>query len=239
MLRSQNLKVSKLVFKEILNAIKYYYGIIAIISIFFTAIFYYTAKNGSIEGSVNGFGFSALIFLFFTGMGFFKSSFGFTQANNVSRRSFYSGAIIGVVAASGAMAVFEVILNNVLRLFMPYESLMEMIYIRKDIFADLLWSFTCFCLFLSIGWLMGMILYRLEGKIKTLLIVIPILTVAVVGVIDEIFSLNIYNNIYLLLIRLLSLVDLNPYVAAMNLTLASAIVLGFCFPIIKRMPLRG
>ncbi len=236
MLKSQNIKVSKYIFKDILNAMKYYYAIIAIISLFFMWIFTYSNASG---GKVNGFGVSALIFLFFTGRGFFRSSFGFTQANNVSRRSFYHGGILGLLAAAGVMAALEVILNNALKLLMPYEGLVEMMYIRNDIIADYVWSFASFSLFLSIGWFVGMVLYRVKGKQRTLVMVAPFLTIVVLGFIDQTFGLNIFGSLFSFLLKALGLTNLNPFIAAMNLMLACIIVLALCFPIIRKIPLRG
>ena len=236
---NKTLGVTKYLFYDLRNAMKYYYVSIGAITLLMVGGFLFIANKSATNTRFSGFGASAIIFLFILGLNFFKANFKFMQANNVSRRRLYLGIIMAILAGAAMMAAIEVLLNNGLELIIPYRGIVEDIYKTNSFIADFIWSFSIYSLATSIGWLIGMVYYRLDKMLKTVVSITAVFFIIILTVIDNLIEFSVSNFISSFFIRLFGLGTLNPYIASANFIMVTLVIMLLCFPLIRRMPLKA
>lgn len=224
-------KVFKYQIHDFWKAVIIFYSIIVSILFAITAL---VSKNTE-NVSFGGFEIVTAIFLFVAGLNCFKANFKFMLANNVSRKGFYLGNTIALISVAAFMALLDAILNIVVGLNLPYESVVMQLYKNNSFFAGFLWSFGLYSLFVCLGWLITMLYYSCNKLMKTVISIIPILVIALFQYTNWISgglegravadSLNkamgfAYNN--------------NVYVGALSLFIGAAAIALICF-----LPLRN
>jgi hypothetical protein len=224
-------KVFKYQIHDFWKAVVIFYSII--VSILF-AITVLISKNTE-NVSFGGLGIATVIFLFVAGLNCFKSNFKFMLANNVSRKGFYLGNTIALISVAAFMALLDAILNIVVGLNLPYESVVMQLYKDNSFFAGFLWSFGLYSLFVCLGWFITMLYYSCNNLMKTVISIVPVLVIALFQYTDELSGglegkaitdfLNkamgfAYNN--------------NVYVGALSLFIGAAAIALICF-----LPLRN
>lgn len=224
-------KVFKYQIHDFWKAVIIFYSIIVSILFAITAL---VSKNTE-NVSFGGFEIVTAIFLFVAGLNCFKANFKFMLANNVSRKGFYLGNTIALISVAAFMALLDAILNIVVGLNLPYESVVMQLYKNNSFFAGFLWSFGLYSLFVCLGWLITMLYYSCNKLMKTVISIIPILVIALFQYINWISGglegravadfLNkamgfAYNN--------------NVYVGALSLFIGAAAIALICF-----LPLRN
>lgn len=224
-------KVFKYQIHDFWKAVIIFYSIIVSILFAITAL---VSKNTE-NVSFGGFEIVTAIFLFVAGLNCFKANFKFMLANNVSRKGFYLGNTIALISVAAFMALLDAILNIVVGLNLPYESVVMQLYKNNSFFAGFLWSFGLYSLFVCLGWLITMLYYSCNKLMKTVISIIPILVIALFQYTNWISGglegravadfLNkamgfAYNN--------------NVYVGALSLFIGAAAIALICF-----LPLRN
>jgi hypothetical protein len=224
-------KVFKYQINDFWKAVIIFYSIIVSILFAITAL---VSKNTE-NVSFGGFEIVTAIFLFVAGLNCFKANFKFMLANNVSRKGFYLGNTIALFSVAAFMALLDAILNIVVGLNLPYESVVMQLYKNNSFFAGFLWSFGLYSLFVCLGWLITMLYYSCNKLMKTVISIIPILVIALFQYINWISGglegravadfLNkamgfAYNN--------------NVYVGALSLFIGADAIALICF-----LPLRN
>lgn len=98
--------------------------------IFIAVIFALSILARSSEGNFrsSGLEFSTWIFIFVIALNSFKGPFYFSQANNVSRKSFYLGTFIYSVVVSLVIPVIDIIINRIYNLFVECPMIYDIIY---------------------------------------------------------------------------------------------------------------
>ena len=98
--------------------------------IFIAVIVVLSMLAGSSEGNFrsSGLELSTWIFIFVTALNSFKGPFYFSQANNVSRKSFYLGTLFYSVIVSLIIPVIDIIINRIYNLFVGCPMNYDMIY---------------------------------------------------------------------------------------------------------------
>lgn len=227
--------------KYILNDFKkgmliFYTVILAITLIMMFSYFKFSNPNNQI--SFGGFGFSTVIFLFVSGLNSFKTNFKFMQANNVPRKRLYTSTIVSFLLVAGFMALIDVALNRVLNQIFPYEGLVDAIYHNNFFLAEFIWSFSLFTVALSGGWLITMIYYRCNKIMKIIISVAPVFLIVLLGYINSFTRGAVVSFINTFMVTLFDLTNLNPFVSAFNIFILTAVVLGLCYLLIRRAPIK-
>ena len=98
--------------------------------IFIAVIVVLSILARSSEGNFrsSGLEFSTWIFIFVIALNSFKGPFYFSQANNVSRKSFYLGTLFYSVVVSLVIPVIDIIINRIYNLFVECPMNYDMIY---------------------------------------------------------------------------------------------------------------
>ena len=108
--------------------------------IFIAVIVVLSILARSSEGNFmsSGLELSTWIFIFVTALNSFKSPFYFSQANNVSRKSFYLGTLFYSVVVSLVIPVIDIIINRIYNLFVECPMNYDMIYgkVRATAFLE-------------------------------------------------------------------------------------------------------
>ncbi|MDF2592301.1 MAG: hypothetical protein K0S75_1767 [Clostridia bacterium] len=235
---NNTLKVSKYLFRDFKNALLIFYGIILAIAVLMAALFLNVISQESGNASFGGFGFSAFIFLFVSGLNCFKANFKFLQANNISRKRFYYANIITLLSISAFMALIDASMTKVLKLIMPYEDIVEQLYKNDLFFSSFIWSFALFTLAASAGWCITMLYYKCDKLMKTIISFAPVLLVILLVMLNNVTEGALGISIIKSLTVVLGFTNNNPYTAALSFLVATAGVLGLCYLLIRRIAIK-
>ncbi len=229
---------SKYILSVFLEAMKYFYFIMTSIIL----IFFYLSTRLPQDANVSfgGTGFSSLIFIFILGLSFFKSEFNFLQANNITRNNFFKGASISVAVAALITAISGTLLTQIAIMLMPgmYLDWVEGIYKTNSIFANITWSFALYMSVMLLGWIISMIYYKVNKTMKIIVSFMPFVLILLTSAADNSVGGALSNAIGRAFMFLFSLNTLNPYTAALNMIIVSAVLSGFAYLLIRRMELK-
>ncbi|HPX68937.1 MAG TPA: hypothetical protein PKU88_06325 [Bacillota bacterium] len=228
-------KVIKYQIHDFWKAVLIFYLIIILIA---SAITVTVSVNGE-NISFGGLEMATVIFLFVAGLNCFKSNFKFMLANNVSRKGFYIGNTIALVAVSAFMAlvdaVLNVILNNVLVSNIPYESVVMQLYGNNSFFAGFLWRFGLNTWAVCFGWFVTMLYYRCNTIMKIVVSFLPVLAFIIYQHVDRILGGLADRAVIDFLTRAMGFAyNNNVYIGALSLITGSAVIALICL-----LPLRN
>lgn len=233
------LKVSKYIFQDFKKALIIYYGII--IGIFMLMLFSYMRFSSGQSGddiNFGGFGVSTVIFMFVSGLNCFKANFKFMQANNISRKRFYSGTIIALISVAAFMAFVDVVLNNVFNQIIPYEGVFEQLYRNGNYFADFVWSFALMVLAVSAGLFITLLYYKCNKLMKVMISFIPVVLFILLALFNNLTKGAVAYGVVNFFTAVLGFENYNPYIAVLSFFIASAGVLALSYGLIRRMPIK-
>lgn len=240
------LKVAKYQVLSSIGAIRIYYFIYLLVLLFLSASI--VTSDG--RSSSSGLDFSTMIFIFVVGLNSFKSAFLLTQANNISRKAFFKGLIVGVFPITFAMSIIDLIINRVQNIFAKCATTYDMIYGNfrivessiqwtqsndfKTLFGTVIWQFAIYSAIFIMGILISLCYYRSNKIVKVIISVVPALLVS--------FSYNI-NNTFMGIFNI-NFADIipwafgwqsqNPYIAVFSLAVLMTIFSMSIYLLIKR-----
>jgi hypothetical protein len=235
---NNTLKVSKYLFNDFKKALVIFYGIIFAVAIFMVTLFTTTISNGDGQVSIGGFGFSAFIFMFVSGLNCFKANFKFLQANNISRKKFYYANVITLLSVSAFMALIDTTITKILKLMMPYESMVEQLYKNDFFFSSFMWSFALFAFVASTGWFISMLYYRCDKLMKTVISFVPVLIIILLVMLNNLTKGAMGTAIIRFFTVTLGFTNNNPYIAALSFFIACAGALGLCYLLVRRITIK-
>lgn len=244
---NNTLKVSKYVFHDFKKALIIYYAII--LSLFLLMNMTYlriSATPGSLSISTQqvsdvkfgGFGVSAMIFMFVSGLNCFKANFKFMQANNVTRKRFYTGTAIILILVAAIMALVDVSFNNIFDRLIPYEGMVAQIYNNNGFLPDFIWSFALMVLAASSGWFITTLYYRCSKIMRLVISFAPVFLIILITVLDKMTGGVLAKVIIKLLAASFGITSSNPYIAALSFFVAAAMAFGLCYILIRRVSIR-
>lgn len=235
---NNTLKVSKYLFRDFGKAMLIFYSIILAVAILLVALYVYVISQEDGKASFGGFGFSAFIFLFVSGLNCFKANFKFLQANNISRKRFYFANIITLLSISAFMALIDTAMTYSMKLIVPYENILEQLYKNNFFFANFIWSFALFALAASTGWFITMLYYRCDKLMKTITSFAPVLIVILLIMLNNLTKGVMGIAIIKFLTVALGFNNNNPYMAVLSFFIASAGAFGLCYLLIRRITIK-
>ena len=232
------LKVSKYLFNDFKKGMIIFYGIILAILMIMAILYFQVISNGDDNATFGGFGFSALIFIFISGLNCFKANFKFLQANNISRKRFYFANIITLVSISAFMALVDTTMTYVIKRVMPYENVVEQLYKNDVFFSAFMWSFALFTLAASAGWCITMLYYKCDKLMKTIISFAPVLIVILLVMLNSLTKGALGVAIIKSLTMVLGFANNSPNVASLTFFIAAAFAFGLCYLLIRRITIR-
>lgn len=226
----KELKVAKYQILSSIGAIRIYY------LIYLSVIMLISASIVTSDGRAtsSGLDFSTMIFLFVMGLNSFKSNFFMSQANNVSRKSFFRGLIVGVFPITFVVSLIDLIINRAQNVFAKCATTYDMIYGNyrnmqsymnwtqsndiKTLFGTLIWQFAIYSAIFIMGILISLCYYRSNKIVKVIISVIPALIIGFSYNINNTF-ISIFNiNIAGIIPAAFGWHSQNPYIAVFSLS---------------------
>jgi hypothetical protein len=190
---------------------------------------------------LDGMKLSTVIFLFVVGLNSFKSGYLYLQANGVTRRYYYAGGLIALVAVAAAMTVVDAAYYEALHLFMPVNrGLSPLLYPGSGYLAGFVWTLAFNLLAVGAGWFITMLYYRMGKALKILVsVAVPAILLAGVPIIDFHTGSTFTKTAVLVFRALLGLAGTpNAYIGALSMAAFAAIAFGFCFLLVRRAPVK-
>lgn len=238
----KELKVAKFHVYETMKSIKGFYTILISFMAFFTLL---TITNkGNVSSS--GIDVATMIFLFVIGLNSYRSNFKFTQANSVSRKTFFKGILIGSLPIAVAMSIIDLILNRVYNIFVDSPTMYDMIYgmyysvnwVQSTGFTTLVatfvWQFALYTLVFWVGVLVSLIYYRSNTLMKVIVSIMPIVFLSFLGSIFRIVPISFIEGFARFLELAFGLRTLNSYPAALSFLVMASVLAGFAFLLNRR-----
>ncbi|MDQ2085602.1 hypothetical protein RBH29_04030 [Herbivorax sp. ANBcel31] len=243
----KSLKFAKFQIAEMIPSTGIFYLIFLLVLIFLVSL---NSSNGNTNTS--GLEFASIIFLFILGLSCFRSSFNFSQANNISRKLFYKGTIMSIFPIAMTMSILDLIINRIYNNFIPSPTNFDMIYgsyrdtgmrdasgvitwvQENDVFTLLgttIWQFALYSLVFITGILITLIYYRSNKPLKVLVSVVPVMLIISLnttsGWISQSFLSGIKDFAAFAFLE-------NSYLAALSYGIIGAVFSMFIYLLTKR-----
>ena len=242
----KTLKIAKYQISEAKKALMVYYLIIIAIA-FMMSVFMIRLGSGTENVSFGGLDFASVIFIFVFGITSFSDNFKFMQANNITRKHFFQGFVIGIFPITAFMAALDILINRITNIFLGISnSLFAQIYLRQgnlawvnlniiNIINSFIWSFAVLSFFAMLGYFISLVYYRSNIITKIAVSVSPLIIVSVLGYLNGITN-GAVSNIVTDFFRLIGGFKhgYNPYIAVLTMSVAFIIFGLFSFLLIRK-----
>lgn len=231
------IKVFKYLLSDSIRPAAIFYLVIVLLTVI-GATFTLTMNNWNFE--FGGMRLATTIFLFVAGLNSFKSGYLFLQANGVTRRTFYAGGLVSIMALAAAMTVIDSILYAVLNIIVPVsQELSPLLYPQSGYPATLVWTLAFNTLATVFGWVLTMVYYRSGKGLKIALSISPaILLIGLILVSDATGGklLESLSNAFCAVMGLTG--TRSAWVGAGSMFVAAALCAGLSFLLIRRAPVK-
>ncbi len=195
----------------------------------------------------NGIEIATAIFIFIIALNSFKSSFYFSQGNNVSRNSFILGTVKSGVIISAMLALIDIIINRIYNLFIICPTNFDTLYgrvvygvnnnwefmLNHSVVTSLesyLWNFAIYVFLFMLGLVITMIYFRLNKLWRIIVSSIPFIIIMVLNNISEHNSDKIIEFIG----DILGINNKNPYIAMLIFIMMSILLIAMQYLLIRR-----
>lgn len=248
----KSFKLAQFECRSALMSMGVYYGIYIFVMIFLTVI---NRINGE-KMSFTSLEISSCVFLLVSGIVTAKGTFKFTQANNLSRKTYFWGTVLTVPMIAGIMACVDAVLYRLFDLFLNSMSAFDMVYHGAVIFdktaavtwhpintlasisSAFFWQLTLYASVFMLGMLIGSVLYRSSRVIKIVLAVLPALVLMFGLNVTPLLPPAFWNSVVDFLKAALGLNNGNSYMAALSFTVLFAAYSGIAWLFIRRMTIK-
>ena len=214
------------------KAVLIYYAAIIAIALFMIA------GRGDSTGQ-SGLSGSTIVFVFVIGLNCFRTSFLFSQANNMSRRTFFLATIASLLGLAVLMSLVDFVIDSVMNKFPFYQGFFDQIYLAPGL-AKILWTILLLTFVSSLGWMVTMLYYRANTLVKVLISVSPIVIITILGYLHQRTAGRLGYWIVSLFGKALglSVETSTPYPAMLSFALASVLVWAINYLLMFKTPVR-
>jgi hypothetical protein len=232
----RELKVAKYQIRGTLGPVIVFYAIfISMIALLFGVSFTIGEDTSS-----SGHESASILFLFIAGLNSFKGNFKLFQANNVSRKTFVRGLIIGVFPIAFGMSLIDLAINRIYNIFEKCPTIFDMMYgsFRQSranwiqandiqtLFGTTFWNFALYSIVFILGILISLCYYRSNKTLKVIISVVPAILLGFVINASQIPVGSTNISIGKFLASAFGWQSQNPYIAVLSFA-----VLGTLFSI--------
>lgn len=212
------------------------------ISYFITALLIYyativvLAMTMNMPGSGNSTS-ASLVMILVLGLNWFKPSYKFAQANNLTRKTFYFATLGAILVYGLFMATVDTVLNG---LFSHVNVDMYSQIYEPALATQLLWGSSLLILMGSIGWMITMIYYRSDTKTKILISVFPILLPWIINFISNMLERSTQERIIAFFAKAFGVTGgaPNPYPVVVSFWVMILFVCGVNYLLMRKMPVK-
>ena len=179
------------------------------------------------------FEITAATFAVLIGLLLFIANFKVALANGISRRTFLLANIPAALASAAAFAIFNQVLLSIYGLFLPIQSITDLIYPAIGWAGSLIFQFSEYLLLILAGWFVTLAYYRCSTLGKWIISLAPFVLIALVQIADArtggaiSAAISDYQH-----------ATLQMDWAAFTLLAYSILLCGLVFLLIRRAPLK-
>lgn len=204
--------------------------------IFYALIFMFAILTNS-PGSGNTLAGSG-IFVFVLGLNWFKTSFRFSQANNLPRKVFYVGTILAILALTLVMCTVDTILAGVFQ--GVTIGLYRQIY-PPQILAEFLWRWSALAVSASFGLMVSMVYYRSTPLLKILVSLSPVFVFWLLNQIDKRTGGEFWYRFFTFLMRAFGRTGeiASPYPAVLSFVVLALAIWAASAALMYRVPIKN
>lgn len=208
------------------NSVLTYYFVVFLVALMFNR----PGSGNTLSGS--------MVFILVLGLNWFKTSFRFSQANNLSRKTFYFATILAILAMSVFMSVVDVLLDSVFK--NVQVGFFGQLYPPNN-FAEILWSIAVLATFASLGWMINMMYYRANGPMKIAISFSPVLVIWLMVRLNDRIGGKLANSFMAFAIRAFGLAGEvpNPYAAIISFAVLTLVILVINGLLMHRTPIKA
>jgi len=192
-----------------------------------------------VNGEATGLGIASMIFLFISGLNYFKEEFKFLQANSINRSMQFKTTIITFLALSVFMALINMVSGAIVNNFIPYRSLFERVYNDSNVFSVNIWTSSLHFFAITLGWFITLLYYRASKTMRVLISVSPAFLIAVFAMVEKNAGVLIYEGLVKIFGRMMGIADGNSYISVFSFLGLSVISLIFSYFLIRKAPLKA
>ncbi|WP_434293289.1 hypothetical protein [Clostridium botulinum] len=237
-------KICKYQLKTSIKPILIYYSIL-IGFLLLILIEKFTSQNSNVQSS--GIEMSTAIFIFIMALNSFKSSFYFSQGNNISRNSFIIGTIKSGIIMAAVLSLIDVIINRMYNIFIICPTNFDMIYrnpsygvnnswkvMLNHSIANSLetysWNLAVYIFLFMLGLLITIIYFRLNKLGQVVVSIIPVLLIVIVNNFYSYIPTKVWNFIG----NAFGANTKNPYMAILTFIILSILAIAGQYLLIKK-----
>ncbi|HZJ83191.1 MAG TPA: hypothetical protein VFD57_05205 [Clostridia bacterium] len=247
----KSLTVARYQIEDSRNSIRNYY--IIFISIIAILAFISIRLSDQAKLTSSGLEFATVIFLFVAGLNSFRTSFLFLQSNNVSRRTFFKGAIMGVMPIAFFMSIIDILINRIYNIFVKSPTNFDMFYgTLRDItqgndlykwsaandigtlFGTFVFQFAVYSMVFILGIFISVLYYRSNKITKVMISVVPAMLLVFSYNIFQLFPISFWNAIGNFIGGASGWNSRNPYIGFLSFFMLSLILSGLSYLLIRR-----
>lgn len=236
---NHTLRVTKYQMHDAGKAMLRYYLIITMVWIFLGVLVNVWLHNSGNDAKMGGLETSTVVFVFIAGLNCFKANYKFMSANGVSRKRFFRGNMLSLLGIAGLATIIDTVLAFVFRSFMNYHQTYEQLYRNTNVFNGMVWLFFIYTAAITLGWLITMLYYRSGKQLKLVISFAPAVLLIGLGVLNGLVGGSIFSAIVRFTVGFWGLKSMNSYVAALNLSLFTALLGTFIFLLVRKAPIKN
>lgn len=248
----KELKMAKFQVLGTIPTVSVYYALF----LSFIAFLVLMSVNPNAGFTSSGLEMSSAVFIFIVGLNSFKESFKFSQANNISRKTFFKGVIMGMIPITLSMSIIDLIINRFYNIFVHCPTNFDMIYgsfrdtgMRyagsnvvawtqandfSTLFGTITWQFAVYSSFFLLGILISLIYYRSNKLLKVLVSVVPVILITLLNIAFRMIPTPIRNGILNFISAAFGWQSRNPYMAVLSFIVLASIFACFGYLLIKK-----
>ena len=180
----------------------------------------------SFAGASGEFNGGSALLAFILGLNCFKTSFLFSQANNISRRSFYFATLLSILTLAVALSLVDLVVYGVLGPVIEYQTFQFMNVYQMTGLTRFLWAAAALTLSASLGWMITMLYYRVNSIMKVFISLSPFAVASAYGYFNNLTAGGLALSLERFALNALGLAGgmPNPYTAMLSLALVAIVI---------------
>jgi len=234
---------------ETIRSMLVFYGVMVAVLVFFVVSMGVVMIKSDGVSFAGGAEMASAIFLFVLGLNSFKQNYLFLSSNGITRKAQFYGFLISSLPVVAVMGAIDTAYGNILGEFINYNAMFSQMYngfvldTPKPfiLLIGFVWSAALYLFAITLGYFITTLYYRMSKLLKIIISVgVPMLFFTVLPGIDSVVTGGkIYGWMGELFISLAGLKNgSNPFVAVISLLIASAILAGLAFLLVRKAPVK-
>jgi hypothetical protein len=180
--------------------------------------------------------FIALLWVFIVGLIFFSPSFKYTLSQGISRKTYFLSGSVSIAMIAATMAVLVTIIYVINLKVANVWMLYDLLYKNQGLSGLVVWEFSALLFLGVLGWFIRLVYYVSNRNTKYIVSVVPFVLVSLLILFNALADGGIGRAVldFLKTVMGLSSGSPNPYIGMVSLLIASVLLGGPVFLLLRR-----